>query len=71
MIRFAVYPGRVLSAHDGDRHFISAPQLIRLYGVDPRECVIFHGDDRDRGKSAEGLIRLSPSRSGDYSLSDD
>ena len=35
--------GYVNSAHDGDRHFISASQLARLYRVNPADCVVYIG----------------------------
>jgi hypothetical protein len=38
--KYLVRPGHVTSFEDGDRHWISAPALIRLYNVDPHECVI-------------------------------
>jgi len=41
--RYLVVPGWVRSRVDGDRHWIGAERLMRLYGVDPAECVISRG----------------------------
>lgn len=38
---FLVIPGHVTSINDWEEHFISAGQLIHLYKVDPRECIIW------------------------------
>ena len=38
MKRYLVMPGYVTSRTDGDRHYISAIQLIQLYGVDHNDC---------------------------------
>lgn len=59
VLKYHVVPGWVTSKYDGDRHFISAHELIRLYEVDPRECT------RDPIKGL-GLIRLTPRYHGDY-----
>lgn len=32
-VEYLIAPGTVLSQHDGDRHYIAAPQLARLYGL--------------------------------------
>jgi len=39
-IRYILRPGTVTSRTDGDRHFITAGQLARLYGVNPAECLV-------------------------------
>lgn len=38
-VKYVVHPGWVTSAHDGDRHYIEFYQLVRLYGVNPIECI--------------------------------
>ena len=65
-IKYVVCPGKVHSQRDRDVHYINAEELMRLYGVDPRECVVCYGDDRDLGKSFKGLITLHPRYDGDY-----
>lgn len=44
-IKFLVIPGREQSKNDGDWHYITAAQLIRLYRVNPAECLIIEGKD--------------------------
>lgn len=40
MKKYLVIPGFVISQYDGDKHFISSLQLIRLYRVRREECII-------------------------------
>jgi hypothetical protein len=59
-----VYPGYVRSVYDGQQHYIGARTLMRLYGVNPAECVVW---DRERpetflGRDVSGLIPLYPQR---------
>jgi hypothetical protein len=68
VIKYVVFPGIVASQHDNDTHFIDAQTLMELYRVDPRECVIYHGDNRDLGKSFKGLITLHPRYDGKYEI---
>lgn len=42
---FAVFPEEVISINDFSHHFVSAQALIRLYRVNPKECVVI--DYRD------------------------
>ena len=64
---FLIVPGKVTSIRDGDIHFISAHQLINLYGVKRDECIIVRDDTRS---VPEGLLYLEPSYEGDYTLPD-
>lgn len=63
--KYAILPGYVFSRSDGDRHFITAKQLIQLYGVNPAECI-----EVGEGVDWTGFIPLSPRDDGDYSLPD-
>ena len=36
--------GFIHSRHDGDRHYISARQLVRLYDVSYLECILYDSD---------------------------
>lgn len=71
---FAIYPGWMGSHHDSDSHYISAPQLARLYRVSMAHCVVVNLDDhakpwrRERVAYAATLIPLRPRYNGDYSL---
>lgn len=38
MAKYLIIGDWVRSKNDGDRHYISARQLIELYGLDPKEC---------------------------------
>lgn len=71
MSKYVIFPGPVISQTDGDRHFITAPQLIRLYSVDPKSCRVVcrqsqampHGCDMYPNE-----IALRPRYDGDYTL---
>lgn len=41
-LKYAVYPGYMVSRVDKDVHYITAEMLMRLYGVDPAECLVVH-----------------------------
>lgn len=65
---FLVCPNYVISKNDGQQHYISEHQLMRLYGVEMRECVISCCPQGHREE--EGLLWLEPNYDGDYSLPD-
>uniref|UniRef100_A0A6M3LH95 Uncharacterized protein n=1 Tax=viral metagenome TaxID=1070528 RepID=A0A6M3LH95_9ZZZZ len=68
MKKYIVYPGFVTSRNDGDRHYVSASQLIHLHKVQNSECIIVRGR-RDyyklHGINRE-LINLIPRSDGNY-----
>lgn len=76
-LKYAVYPGYVLSKADGQHHFIDATRLMFLYRVKPDECMIVRALDltymsgseywRQLAR-AEMLIPLRPRHDGDYTL---
>lgn len=67
--KYLIYPGYVTSRNDGERHYISAGQLIRLYRVDPAECIIYDGRaEKLRGINVVDLINLFPVNSGVYEI---
>lgn len=69
--RFIVHPGPVHSKRDGQLHHVAATDLIRLYGVSPRECIIAEATPGQRRYAEEKgvkLIHLKPRYDGDYSL---
>lgn len=49
---FVIKPGYVTSLHDNQRHWIGAENLIELYGVDRRRCVIV---DSRRPSQSQGI----------------
>jgi DNA-directed RNA polymerase subunit RPC12/RpoP len=61
-IRFAVFPGTVISVNDWDTHWITANQLILAYGVNPRECIIIkdHSDEIIYKGILPKLLHLRP-----------
>ena len=67
--KYAICPGYVTSKNDGERHFINATELMRLYGVNPAECVIFH-DEKSILREGGSLIILRPDYDGDYTIKD-
>lgn len=71
MIKYVVFPGKVISKNDGDEHYIGAKKLMQLYGVSQREClVISPNDPRRRDYDFGDLIELFPQYDGDYTLPD-
>lgn len=73
-VRYVLCPGYVVSARDGDEHFIGARQLAHLYGVPLNQCVIppdhrMPQSLRDRFWSRHAnLPKLVPRYDGDYRL---
>ena len=68
---YVLFPGEMKSKADGDMHYISAPELARLYGVDYRKCKVVYQDSESsvRGyRKCPNDIELYPRYSGDYSL---
>jgi len=69
-VRYALYPGGVISPNDGQSHYVGALALARLYGVPMNECIVC--DPRAPWSPAhlyhEGLIKLRPKSNGDYRL---
>lgn len=41
MKKYLLHPGYVISKTDGDRHYITSENLMRLYNVRPHECVTY------------------------------
>ena len=68
MKKYLICPGNVISKKDGDEHYISAQQLIQLYGVNPKECKIINSVEEAAGLRGSEYIVLSPRYNGDYSL---
>ena len=77
--KYALHPGPVTSKNDGDRHFIDAHTLARLYRVRPAECVVVPwgapapGRERERELLLERikrmeLVHLYPDYHGRYTL---
>ena len=73
--RWIVCPGFVESRHDLQTHWINAEKLIRLYGVNPEECIILLRDEMQiplgYPLGYENLPVLRPRYDGDYRIHDD
>ena len=71
MSTYGIMPGWIISQNDGGEHWVSARQLIRLYRVNPDECVIVPPGKPERQFKAfglDGLIILRPRYDGNYTL---
>lgn len=67
--KYLVVPGYIHSKNDGDRHFIGASQLMRLYGVKPQQCSVVTEDGSTYGRYKD-MIVLRPRYDGNYTLPD-
>lgn len=71
-IKYVVCPGFVISKNDGQSRLISFQQLVRLYKINPAECVEYplrdFGCQNTIDKRYPSLQRLYPNYDGDYSL---
>jgi len=68
MKKYLICPGVVRSISDNDMHYVSAPKLMRLYGVNREDCIIVDNPDTARGIEWSKYIVLRPNTAGDYSL---
>lgn len=76
--KYVICPGVVQSSTDGQRHYINPMQLMRLYGLDPRECEIHDPAPwwpesyyRMAAERQRGLPRLGPRYDGNYKVPND
>lgn len=70
MKKYIVVGGWVTSRNDGERHYVSAEKVARLYNVDPRECYLASGplDALYNSNYPDDCIILSPRYDGNYTL---
>ncbi len=64
MDKYLLHPGYVISKTDGNRHYITAKMLMKLYNVRPEECVIYL--PYRPYPNQDKLIDLYPMGSGEY-----
>jgi hypothetical protein len=77
-MRLMILPGHVTSANDGQRHFIGPSQLAHLYGVNYKDCEVYHRAGNQNLRATLSDLRLTmhhtipvlltPRENGDYSL---
>jgi len=65
--KYAIFPGAIRSKSDGDFHWVGYAELIRLHGLDYRECMNAEGDGL-RGRLLSDYICIFPTSSGDYPI---
>lgn len=70
MTRYLIHPGHVRSANDGQLHYVTADQLIKLYQLpqNSRVVIIAHADPTPSFNDLPGDVHLWPRRDGKYSL---
>lgn len=66
--RYLLHPGEVVSKTDGQRHFISSDQLIELYDLDRKKCVVYKPYLSDKFPNDEyaDLVDIVPRYDGEY-----
>lgn len=71
MLKYAVYPGHVISKTDRDRRHITFRKLCKLYRVGENECVDMSQIPNERQRiGLPRLIPLHPDPKGKYELPD-
>lgn len=64
-LKYALHPGEVTSQNDGNRHYVGAFELARLYQVPMDECLTIN-PARQFGLRTDKLIHLYPRMDGRY-----
>lgn len=67
---YAIHPGYVISATDGQRHWVGFDKLVKLYRVNRQSCIRW--DDTDPtsflGRNEKLFTHLYPRNDGNYNL---
>lgn len=66
--KYLLFPGYVISQNDGDRHYINAIVLARLYSINLSECIVC--DRSVNFHQSENLISLYPDSTGVYKITE-
>lgn len=70
-VKYGVHGGYVISRHDGQSHYVYPQEVMSLYGVEPKDCLMIR-DDAGISLYDElfltRLIHLYPDASGRYEL---
>jgi hypothetical protein len=61
-----VVPGYVTSKSDGDRHWVTGAELIRLYRLNPRTTYIWLDESTTAGVPPEQIHWFYPRYDGNY-----
>ncbi len=70
-IKYIIHPGTIVSRLDGDIHYIGFSQLVKLYNVNPDECISAERLENLFGLDLDGCIHLFPETNGDYKLKEE
>lgn len=67
-MNYVIHSEWVRSKNDGQEHFISFSPLVRLYGLDPKDCVEWNYDNPRTwlGRKELDYIHLYPKYNGNY-----
>lgn len=65
---YAIHPGWVKSYMDGDEHYIGYMALIKLYGLNPANCVLWDQDSPQTfaGRKWKDYKHFFPTSNGQY-----
>ena len=66
--RYILHPGFIISASDGDRHYIGAAKLAKLYGLPLAKCIVITSP---RYQEQDGDVHLRPRYDGDYNIKEE
>ncbi len=72
MKKYLVIADYIVSSTDGQWHWISCQKLMKLYNVNPSECVCIEPSDPKglHGINTRDLIVLRPQNNGNYTIYD-
>ena len=70
MKKYILHPGHIDSKFDSDTHFISGQMLMRLYKLNPENCIILNYENPTNieGYDSNQFIHLYPKYDGNYKL---
>ncbi len=67
-MKYIIHPGIERSKSDGTLHYITASQLIRLYGVNLKDCIISRENQGRKETYPDKCQHLYPQYDGNYSI---
>ena len=70
MIKYIIYGMPMISKDDGQRFYISAYNVAKLYKISPIECIFIDNNDKNKlkGLDTNNYIELYPVDDENYSL---